>query len=89
MQILRNECKMCDLIPGSIDGLDTTKTGWHRGCYQRFTKNLDRLKVKPAVKSPVESPLSSPRKLAPKRSLGKSAFLFPANECLFCDKNTI
>ena len=38
---------VCDLIPQSVEGLDTAKTGWHRRCHQRFTKNLDRLK--PAV----------------------------------------
>ena len=38
---------VCNLIPESIEGLDTVKTGWHWGCYQKFTKNLDWLK--PAV----------------------------------------
>ena len=40
---------VCELIPQTVDGLDTEKTGWHRKCYQQFTKNLDRLK--PAVMS--------------------------------------
>ena len=55
--VRRIECKMCDLIPANIDGLDTKKTSWHRKCYQRFTKNLDRLK--PAVMSPLASSVSS------------------------------
>ena len=29
------------LIPESVEGLDTAKTGWHQRCYQRFTRNLD------------------------------------------------
>ena len=87
---------VCDLIPESVEGLDTVKTGWHRGCYQRFTKNLDRLK--PAVESshptspePCLAPAFSHSlwKRAPKRSLEKSHFLFPSDECLFCDKKTI
>ena len=28
--VRRIECKMCDLIPATIDGLDTKKTSWHR-----------------------------------------------------------
>ena len=35
---------VCDLIPNSLDGLDLETNGWHRKCYQAFTKNLDRLK---------------------------------------------
>ena len=46
-----------DLIPETVDGLGTKKTGWHRKCYQRFIKNLDRLK--PAVMPPLASPASS------------------------------
>ena len=90
---------VCDMIPESVEDLDTKKAGWHRGCYQQFTKNLDRLK--PAVMLPLASPLSSPepcsslvlphspRKPGAKRSLVKSAFLFPTDRCLFCDKKTI
>ena len=78
---------VCELIPESIENLDTAKTGWHRGCYQRFTKNLDRLKA--AAESsfmspaPCSTPASSysPRKRAPKRSLEKSPFLFPPDKC--------
>ena len=35
---------VCDLIPNSLDGLDLETTGWHRKCYQTFTKNLDWFK---------------------------------------------
>ena len=33
-----------DFIRDSVDGLDLELTGWHRKCYQSFTKNLDCLK---------------------------------------------
>ena len=91
---------MCDLIPETCDGLDTKKTGWHRKCYQQFTKNLDRLK--PAVMSPVASPVSSlepcsssavsprsPRKRVAKSVSKELTFLLPPDQCLFCDKKTI
>ena len=91
---------VCDLIPETVDGLDTKKTGWHRKCYQRFTKNLDRLK--PAVMSPLASPVSSlepcsssavsprsPRKRLAKSVSEESNVLLPPDQCLFCDKTTI
>ena len=91
---------VCDLIPETVDGLDTKKTGWHRKCYQRFTKNLDRLK--PAVMSPLASPVSSlepwsssavsprsPRKRVAKTVSEESTVLLPGDQCLFCDKKTI
>ena len=87
---------VCDLIPETVDGLDTKKTGWHRKCYQRFTKNLDRLK--PAVMSPLASPVSSlkpcsssavspcsPCKCVAKRVSEESTVLLPPDQCLFCD----
>ena len=91
---------VCDLIPETVDGLDTKKTGWHRKCYQRFTKNLDRLK--PAVMSPLASPVSSlepcsssavsphsPRKCVAKSVSEESNVLLPPDQCLFYDKKTI
>lgn len=81
------------LIPESVEGLDTAKTGWHQRCYQRFTRNLDRLK--PAVESthatspkPCSAPASaqSPRKRVPKRSLEKSPFIFRLTIICFVTK---
>ena len=87
---------VCELIPESVENLGTAKTGWHRGCYQKFTKNLDRLKAAAKSSVPVSfepcstpGPSYSPRKRASKRSLEKSPFLFPADKCLFCDKKTL
>ena len=91
---------VCDLIPETVDGLDTKKTSWHRKCYQRFTKNLDRLK--PAVMSPLASSVSSlehcsssavsprsPRKRLAKSALKESTVLLLPDQSLFCDKKTI
>ena len=88
---------MCaNLIPESPEGLEIAKNGWHRGCYQRYSKTWDRLK--PAVES--SHPTSpepclarassySPQKYAPKRLFENSPFLFPPEKCLFCGKKTI
>ena len=35
---------VCNQIPESLAGVDLEAIGYHRGCYQSFTKNLDRLK---------------------------------------------
>ena len=64
--------------PESLDGEDLEAVGYHRGCYQRFTKNLDRLKC--SVASNEESTSHAPRK--PKSS---SMHLF-SPECIFCGK---
>ena len=34
---------ICKQIPDSIDEEELTYVGYHKGCYQHFTKNLDRL----------------------------------------------
>ena len=34
---------VCKLIPDSLSDVDLENTGWHRGCHQRFTMNLNRL----------------------------------------------
>ena len=87
---------MCDLIPKSVEGLNTAKTGWHQRCYQRFVKNLDQLKPAGESSHPTSPELysapatsHSPRKHAPKRSLKKPPFLLQSDKCLFCDKKTI
>ena len=32
--------EVCDLLPECVDNINLETTGWHRGCYQAFTKNL-------------------------------------------------
>ena len=57
----------CNKLPDRIDGLDLETTGWHRCCYNKFTKNEKRLQLSmttspliPTVLFPVVSPMSSP-----------------------------
>ena len=52
---------VCNNIPESLTGLDLDVTGYHRGCYQKFTKNLDRLKC--GLPDDQLSTPRSPRKL--------------------------
>ncbi|KAG1666825.1 PIN2/TERF1-interacting telomerase inhibitor 1 [Nymphon striatum] len=35
---------VCRLIPDNLDDVDLERTGYHRGCYQAFTKHQNRLK---------------------------------------------
>ena len=78
---------VCDLIPDTLTGLDLDNTGWHRGCYQRFTMNQDRLRTEPPNVSeenarPLPSVYRSPRKKS------TEGIKFPQDQCLFCDNKT-
>ena len=70
---------VCNEIPESVDSSDVHTLGYHRGCYQKFTKNLDRLKSSEVSTSNQESMLRSPR------SKSTPTVLFPP-ECIFCQK---
>lgn len=70
---------VCSNIPESLDGVNLDTAGYHRGCYQRFTKNLDRLKYELPANQP--STCRSPRKLS--SSVAKRLF---QPECIFCEK---
>ena len=70
---------VCNNIPESLTGLDLDVTGYHRGCYQKFTKNLDRLKC--GLPDDQLSTPRSPRKLP---SISTRTHFPPA--CIFCDK---
>ena len=37
--------KICDKIPEVLTSLNLETTGYHRKCYQKFTKNLDRFDI--------------------------------------------
>ena len=54
----------CKLIPDSLSDVDFENTGWHRGCHQRFTMNLNRLQSESQVTLEDAQPSSSrsPRK---------------------------
>ena len=73
---------ICSLIPESLANANIEEVGYHRGCYQNFTKNLDRLR---SDTSTVENTklTRSPRKPSASNDPGK----FPI-ECIFCEKQT-
>ena len=68
----------CNQMPASLDGVNLKFIGYHRGCYQKFTKNLDRLKSDAASNSN-DNVLTSRSRRKP------SSQLFPP-ECIFCQK---
>ena len=78
---------VCKLIPDSLSDVDLENTGWHRGCHQHFTTNLNRLQSKSqaTLEDTQPSSLCSPRK---RRSEEGNKFVFPHGICLFCDKKT-
>ena len=69
---------VCKLIPDNLDGVDLEMTGYHRGCYQSFTKHQDRLKC-----DVPDNELSTIR--SPHKSSTSSKSIFPP-ECIFCEK---
>lgn len=70
---------VCYQIPESVDVDDLNTVGYHRGCYQKFMKNLDRLKSKTESTKGQEPALRSPR------SKATPTVLFP-QECIFCQR---
>jgi len=50
---------VCNLIPETLEGVDLESIGYHRQCYQLFTKNQDRLKQ---LNSPESTSSSSSKK---------------------------
>ena len=73
---------ICSLIPESLGNVNIEEVGYHRGCYQNFTKNLDRLR---SDTSTVENTklTRSPQKPSASKDPGK----FPT-KCIFCEKQT-
>lgn len=53
--------EFCRLIPDNLAGADLKVIGCHRGCYQYFTKNQDRL-MHNVQETPTVRASSSPRK---------------------------
>ena len=54
---------VCNEIPEALSGEHLEATGYHRGCYQTFTKNQDRLKCSTSPNHRA-STARSPRKLS-------------------------
>ena len=73
---------VCSLIPETLDGVDLDVIGYHRQCYQQFTKNQDRLKQLNNPESSMSNSQYSPRK---KSAQKEAKTLFPP-ECIYCDK---
>ena len=67
---------VCEQIPISLECMDIDKIGYHRKCYQMFTKNLDRLQGLQA------GPSTSGKHHSP-RKCRSSEPCFP-EECIFC-----
>ena len=68
---------VCSRIPDNLVDADLEEIGYHRGCYQNFTKNQDRLKS-----SSNETFTSRSHR---KPSCSSATLLFPP-ECIFCNK---
>ena len=72
---------VCSLIPETLEGTDLEAIGYHRQCYQQFTKNQDRLKQLNSPESSTSKPHHSPRQ---KLVCNETRTLFPP-ECIYCD----
>ena len=71
--------EVCSCIPESLSGEVLEAIGYHRGCYQNFTRNQDRLKY-------CSQELQASTSRSPRKAPSSSAIqLFP-QECIFCKK---
>ena len=73
---------VCSLIPETLEGIDLDVIGYHRQCYQQFTKNQDKLKQLNNPESSLSNSQYSPRT---KSAQKEAKTLFPP-ECIYCDK---
>ena len=71
---------ICNQIPETLAGANLEAIGYHRGCYQKFTKNQDWLKCS-ATPNESASTTRSPCKAS---SLSVMRLFSP--ECIFCEK---
>ena len=68
---------VCNQIPETLAGENLEAIGYHRGCYQKFTKNQDRLKCN----------ITTDDRASTTRSPGLPRGCFPVAEtCIFCEK---
>ena len=73
----------CNLLPQSLSDITPdTNVGYHRECYSRFTRNLDRLRQPPHH---VTSPTHEPVKYSPRKRTSTGEVVFPPT-CIFCEK---
>ena len=59
---------VCSLIPEMLEGVDLDVIGYHRQCYQHFTKNQDRLKQRNNPESSMSNSQYSRKKVSTKGS---------------------
>ena len=71
---------ICNQIPETLVGANLETTGYHRGCYQKFTKNQDRLKCSATPNKSASTTLS------PRKASSLSAVRLFSPECIFCEK---
>ena len=71
---------ICNQIPDTLAGVNLEVIGYHRGCYQKFTKNQDRLKCST---TPSESATTT---RSPRKASSLSAMRLFSPECIFCEK---
>lgn len=74
--------EICSGIPESISSVDLETSGYHRGCYQNFTKNLDRLTSRRLKQ--IKPSHHSPRVISSASGVAQSSIIPP--ECIFCEK---
>ena len=67
-------------IPETLTGADLEAVGYPRGCYQKFTKNQDRLRGSVTL-----SEIISKTRSLRNSSSSSASWLFPP-ECIFCEK---
>ena len=73
--------KICDKIPEVLTGLNLETTGYHRKCYQKFTKNLDRFDI---VSDTNVQQMKDQISRSPRRPQLIPTNAFPL-ECIFCE----
>ena len=70
--------KICANIPDTFD----THHGYHKECYRKFTKHLDRLKP-----TEVETKSTSTKKARRRGKMEKEDIIFN-DDCIFCSKKS-
>ena len=79
---LNSPYRMTDICQGIPDEIMENQ-GYHRGCYQRFTLNLQRLTAGiPSDDVEAPGPSTSQERVKRKKSLDKIIF---APDCIFCN----
>ena len=73
----------CQRLPQSLNEINLQKTGYHRHCYARFTKNLNRLQQPSAHET--DSSTDPAKHHSPRKRTSAGEVLF-SPECIFCER---